>query len=165
VQGPFKHGTILTRNTSELNGRLVQGARYRVIRRFQDADGTLHPTGEEWMFVGGIFSKFDDEMTLCIQKSDGNDWKIPLSWRIEEQKSVLEHPQEYLEQRFLELDQAAYQLANEIRDGKWNHVTDARIEQPAANPGIIEQLRKRCPGYTVQQYQNAISKGMFDSLW
>jgi hypothetical protein len=49
------------------------------------------------MFVGGIFSKFDNEMTLCIQRDDGNDWKIPLSWNIEDQKSVLEHPQEYFE--------------------------------------------------------------------
>lgn len=50
----------------------------------------------------------------------------------------------------MSLDSVAYQLCNEIRDGKFDHILDPRIKQPAANPKIIEELRKRCPGCTVQ---------------
>jgi hypothetical protein len=42
---------------------------------------------------------------------------------------------------------------------------DPRITQPAADPIIIDELRKRCPGYKLQQYQSAIAKGMYDSMW
>lgn len=65
----------------------------------------------------------------------------------------------------MSLDSVAYELCNEIREGKWDHILDPRIKQPAADPKIIEELRRRCPGCSVQQYQQAIAKGMFESLW
>lgn len=60
-----------------------------------------------------------------------------------------------------ELIMAAYTLAEEIRDGKWQHITDLN-QQPVANiPELVDELRRRCPGYTLEAYQRALSDGMF----
>jgi hypothetical protein len=76
--------------------RLVRGGRYRVTKAFRDADGDEHLTGEEWIFVSTLFSKFDDELTLCIRDVGGNEWKIPLDWKINNQQDVIENWQQYV---------------------------------------------------------------------
>jgi hypothetical protein len=62
------------------------------------------------------------------------------------------------------LDEAAYALSEEARDGLWDNALK-RIPngQPAACPEIIEALRRKCPGYTLEEYQAAIARGMFNS--
>jgi hypothetical protein len=60
-----------------------------------------------------------------------------------------------------ELQAVAYQLADEIRDRKWDHVLG-----PKPAPDCIEittELARRCPGYTVEQYKRAIATGLFES--
>jgi hypothetical protein len=63
-----------------------------------------------------------------------------------------------------DIDAAAYDLCLEVRDHKWDRaLSKAPNGQPAACNEVIEELRRRCPGYTKEQYQRAIAQGMFDS--
>jgi len=61
-----------------------------------DSDGDEHRVGEEWTFVGTLFSKFDDELTICIRRDSGEEWMIPLIWKKGMQQEVIERWQEYL---------------------------------------------------------------------
>jgi hypothetical protein len=61
------------------------------------------------------------------------------------------------------LNDVAYDLAEEIRDGKWDHVKSTKTKPIAACIEIIEELRKRRPGHTLQEYQRAIADAMFAS--
>ena len=60
-----------------------------------------------------------------------------------------------------ELAKAGYDLAEEIRDGKWDHISDLRWN--AATPEIVDELRRRVPGFTTAEYEHAITQGLFDS--
>ncbi|MFK0298366.1 hypothetical protein ACIQTU_04010 [Brevundimonas sp. NPDC090276] len=62
------------------------------------------------------------------------------------------------------LSLAAFDLCEEVRDGRW----DAALKlvsngQPAASLEVLEELRSRCPGHSFEEYQRAIAKGMFVS--
>ena len=59
------------------------------------------------------------------------------------------------------LAEEGYQLALEIRDGKWNALPG--IERPASSPGVIDELRSRCPGFTNGEYAKAIADGLYSS--
>ena len=61
------------------------------------------------------------------------------------------------------LDETGYAIADEIRDGKWDHV--AGIKHCPATPcaEIIVEFMRRCPGYTDEEYRSALSKGFYDS--
>jgi hypothetical protein len=61
------------------------------------------------------------------------------------------------------LEDAAYELAEEIRDGKWAHVECLKFKPVPACTEIIDELRKRRPGCTLEQYQRAIADGLFAS--
>lgn len=52
------------------------------------------------------------------------------------------------------LTSAAYDLCVEVRDA---------IGQLANDQGLIDELRRRCPGYTDEQYRGAVAQGMFNS--
>jgi hypothetical protein len=57
----------------------------------------------------------------------------------------------------------AYRLAEEIRDGRWNHVKDL-VRKPA--PACIEltdELQTRCPGFSIVEYQCALADGLHAS--
>ena len=62
-----------------------------------------------------------------------------------------------------DLGEIGYELADEIRSGKWRHV--AGIEHcPARDcPEILAEFRRRCPGHTPEQYRSALGQGFFDS--
>jgi hypothetical protein len=62
-----------------------------------------------------------------------------------------------------DLQDAAHELALEIRDGKWDHVRCLDQKPASACPEIIEELRKRCPGYPEDLYKRAIADGLFGS--
>jgi len=62
-----------------------------------------------------------------------------------------------------ELSVAAYWLADEVRDGKWDHIPNIKVKPVPACPEMIDELRKRCPGYTVEQYQQALARGLSES--
>ena len=57
------------------------------------------------------------------------------------------------------LEDAAWLLANEIRDGRFAKVV-GNDWQPS-----IRELARRVPGFTDEDYLGAITKAMFDSLW
>jgi len=59
------------------------------------------------------------------------------------------------------LQEQAYRLAEEIRDRKWDALPG--IDRPAASAEIIAELRRRCPGFTTEEYARAIADGLFDS--
>lgn len=52
----------------------------------------------------------------------------------------------------------AYDLAVEIWDGKWSHVPGN--ERPGTCDAILSELRKRCPGFSLNDYQAALAKGL-----
>ena len=62
-----------------------------------------------------------------------------------------------------DLGDAAYQLASEIHDGKWDHIDCLKRKPASACPEIIDELRRRCPFHSVEQYQRAIADGLFAS--
>jgi hypothetical protein len=57
-----------------------------------------------------------------------------------------------------ELVNAAYEVAEEIHKGK--HVHDPRT-QSTWSPEIIQELERRCPGYTEAAYRRAMDEGWF----
>jgi hypothetical protein len=59
----------------------------------------------------------------------------------------------------------AYELCIEVRDGAWGAALK-RVPngQPAACPEVIDDLRLRCPGHSVEDYQRAIAQEMLNSL-
>lgn len=61
------------------------------------------------------------------------------------------------------ISEIAYQLADEIRDGKWSHISELNLKPALDCKEIIDELRKRCPGYTNKEYKRAISTGLFES--
>ena len=75
---------------------MVRGGQYRVINTFVDAYGHSHAVGEHWEFIATMFSKFDDELTLCVRTSDGKEWTISLRWLPGLQEKIIEHFSEYV---------------------------------------------------------------------
>jgi hypothetical protein len=62
------------------------------------------------------------------------------------------------------LSLAAYDLCMEVRDGAWEAaLKSVSNAQPAACPEVIEDLRRRCPGHSVEEYRRAIAQGMYNS--
>ena len=61
------------------------------------------------------------------------------------------------------LMQAGYDFAIEIRDGKWNHVSDPNALPAVGRVGLVAELRRRCLGFTDSQYSQAIGNGLFNS--
>lgn len=60
-----------------------------------------------------------------------------------------------------DLEAAAYEICEQVRDGRWEAALDgAPNKQPAACAEIIETLRRRCPGHGTDEYQAAIARGM-----
>jgi hypothetical protein len=58
------------------------------------------------------------------------------------------------------LGDAAYLLAVEIQDGEWEHIECLQTRPAPDCPEFIEELRKRCPGFSIEQYQHALSVGV-----
>jgi hypothetical protein len=61
------------------------------------------------------------------------------------------------------LMQAGYDFAIEIRDGKWDHVSDPHDLPARGWPGLVAELQRRCPGFSDAQYSHAIGNGLFNS--
>ena len=60
------------------------------------------------------------------------------------------------------LNLEAYKLAEEVRDGKWNHIGGMKAKLLNKHE-ITDELARRCPGYTLEEYQRAFANGMFVS--
>lgn len=62
------------------------------------------------------------------------------------------------------LGDIAYDFAIEIREGKWDHVSDPHTTRSmAATDALIVELRRRCPGHTRDAYAKAIADGLVAS--
>ncbi len=101
MQGPFAAGTFRSSITPsadswEARHGLIRGRRYRVIKSFSDNDGNIHTAGEEWYFMSVLFSKFDNELTVCVRFDNGEDWMIPFLWEQRKQQEVIENIQHYI---------------------------------------------------------------------
>lgn len=59
------------------------------------------------------------------------------------------------------LGRSADKLSEEIRDQKWDHISDLRTKPVAACKEIICELESRCPGHAKEEYEKAISRSMF----
>lgn len=58
---------------------------------------------------------------------------------------------------------AAFRLADEIRDGRWRHVYNPAGKPVTHCSKLIEELQRRCPGFSVPEYENALAQGMVES--
>jgi hypothetical protein len=76
-------------------GCMERNRAYRVVQPFLDADGDLHDVGEEWIFLGAMFSRYDDELVLGVQLN-GQEYRISLLWKPEAQESVVENFTRYV---------------------------------------------------------------------
>jgi hypothetical protein len=94
MNGPFLTGSnpviIAPSKWDWESSMLHRQSRYRVIQSFVDADGDRHPVGEEWLFVGSTFCRYDEELTLVVRLAEGTEWKIPLVWRPEFQQETID---------------------------------------------------------------------------
>jgi hypothetical protein len=60
------------------------------------------------------------------------------------------------------LYQAARELAAEIRDGSWRHVRDLKRKPVPDCVEIIDELRRRCRGFSMEEYKRAVAIALFD---
>jgi len=61
------------------------------------------------------------------------------------------------------LENAGYAVADEIRDGKWAHAKGIHDCPAVRCEEILAEMRRRCPGYTDDEYASALGQGFFDS--
>jgi hypothetical protein len=62
------------------------------------------------------------------------------------------------------LQSVAIDFATEIHDRKWDHIACLKAKPAGACPEIIDELRKRSPGHTLEQYQRALADGLFNAM-
>lgn len=60
-----------------------------------------------------------------------------------------------------DLAQIGYDLAEEIRDGKRDHISDLKKKPAPACIELTDEFRRRYPGYSLEQYQRALADGLF----
>jgi hypothetical protein len=56
---------------------------------------------------------------------------------------------------------AADLLSEEVWDGKWDHIAEVKAKPIGTWTEITEELEKRCPGYSQEEYQDALARSMF----
>ncbi|MEY4483452.1 MAG: hypothetical protein RL693_904 [Verrucomicrobiota bacterium] len=61
------------------------------------------------------------------------------------------------------LSEVSDQLAEEIRDGRWKHIPDLAVKPVPVCEEIIQNLQRRCPGDTRQDYRTTVAKGLSES--
>jgi len=59
--------------------------------------------------------------------------------------------------------EAGYRLALEVRGRRRDHVSDPSERPPQAYAPLIDELRRRCPGYRDDEYSRALADGLFNS--
>ena len=62
-----------------------------------------------------------------------------------------------------ELRLAGCQLAEEIRSGKWTHLEGLQTGPATSCVELTAALSERCPGFRLEEYQEAISNGLFET--
>ncbi len=59
------------------------------------------------------------------------------------------------------LRHAADVLSDEVWQGKWNHIPDLNRRPIPEWAEILSELEKRCPGHSVQAYEDALIRSHF----
>jgi hypothetical protein len=93
MYGPEPAGTwssMEAQNCGKRHQFLDAGQRYRVIRPFTDFDGTEHPVGEEWTFLGCAFVPYDDGLSWFVSLDGEREWHIRMQWRDESQGRIID---------------------------------------------------------------------------
>ena len=62
-----------------------------------------------------------------------------------------------------QLTDTGYQLGEEIHDGRWRHIADLSRKPAPACTELIEEFRRRCPGFSLADYQRALADGLHNS--
>jgi hypothetical protein len=88
--------TVFLEEPSWERGRISRGELYRVVVSFADADADQHHVGEQWTYIGSLFSKFDNDVTLFVSGSDGANFQFPLHWTPDTQEHVIENILTYI---------------------------------------------------------------------
>lgn len=70
---------------------LFAGRKYRLTRRFSDADSQSHPVGEEWTFISSKFSRFEDEHIIFVRSASGATQSLGLIHDESEQYEMVRH--------------------------------------------------------------------------
>jgi len=68
---------------------LHPGHSYRVTQAFRDYDGTIHPLGEQWTYLGYNFLPYDDGLSLFVSLDGEQEWHIRMQLRPEEQGPIV----------------------------------------------------------------------------
>lgn len=59
------------------------------------------------------------------------------------------------------LELACCELAEEIRRGVWQHIDEIRTQPVPAIRTFVLEIEQRCPGYTLEQYQGGLARGLY----
>ncbi|MDR2214454.1 MAG: DUF3601 domain-containing protein [Nevskiaceae bacterium] len=83
-------------NNSSKYQHLNAGKRYHVTREFLDYDRSIHPVGENWMFMGSSFLPYEDGWSLFVSPDGKHEWMFRMQSRPEEQAAILNSLAEYV---------------------------------------------------------------------
>ena len=61
------------------------------------------------------------------------------------------------------LARAGYDLGIEVHEGKWDHLPGMKTTPAPACSELIDEFKRRCPGYTFEDYQHALAEGLNSS--
>ena len=56
------------------------------------------------------------------------------------------------------LQAAARALSDEVWEGRWDHIASLKTRPIAELEEIFDELERRCPGHTRQEYQDAFAR-------
>ena len=59
------------------------------------------------------------------------------------------------------LESACRQFAEEIRQGDWDHVSEVQTRPVPQIPAFVLEIERRCPGYSLEQYQSGLTRGLY----
>lgn len=102
--GPFPAGFYTSHHSSNTGDKwehLVAGKTYVVSREFIDNDRQVHPVGERWKFLGYSYNRFDEGLSLFVTLDGEQEWHIPLENTVEEQQSLLDSLNAYIQETTL----------------------------------------------------------------
>ena len=59
------------------------------------------------------------------------------------------------------LRKASNELSVEFVEGKWDHVPGIRSTPVGDCTELLKELERRCPGHTLEEYQDAFRRSVF----
>lgn len=59
------------------------------------------------------------------------------------------------------LREASNKLSEEFAEGKWDHIPGVRTIPVGDSIELLEELERRCPGHTTEEYREAFRRSVF----